>query len=134
MLADFLVFTLLARRRGVVPSQGWDWSEYLDVASGLLPYAFEKSDAREKYGRENVFSGFIVGGRSLRATGIVVYGFGSDPCSSDEGHDELVEQVDALPFPRLLAGSPALFGEVGGAAAWRTLRAALVRFLPPLIS
>lgn len=39
----------------------------------MVIYAFEKSDAQEKYGRENVFAA-MMGGRSLRFTGEVVYG------------------------------------------------------------
>ena len=42
------------------------------AAKGLLPYAFEKSDAKEKWGGENVFAA-AMGGRSLRATGEIVY-------------------------------------------------------------
>ena len=40
-------------------------SKFLATAVDLLPYAFEKSDAQEKYGRENVFN-VALGGRSLR--------------------------------------------------------------------
>lgn len=43
-------------RHGVVPSAGWDWAAFLKVAVGLLPYAFEKSDAKKKWGGENVFA------------------------------------------------------------------------------
>ena len=38
-----------------------------------MGYAFEKQDAREKYGNENVFSP-MMGGRSLRFTGEMTYG------------------------------------------------------------
>ena len=50
--------------QGVIP-EGWTWSKFLATAVDLLPYAFEKSDAQEKYGRENVFN-VALGGRSLR--------------------------------------------------------------------
>lgn len=44
--ADFLVFCKLARLNDVVPRHGWDWGAFLASASSLLPYAFEKSDAK----------------------------------------------------------------------------------------
>ena len=40
----------------------------MDKAATLLPYAFEKDDAKEKYGGENFFAGAMVG-KSLRHTG-----------------------------------------------------------------
>lgn len=70
--ADFLLFCKLAVQARVLP-RGWDWAACLDQASGLLGFAFEKSDAQEKYGGENVFSA-VMGGRSLRATAELVYG------------------------------------------------------------
>lgn len=30
----------------VIPAAGWDWARFLDIAAGLLPYAFEKEDAQ----------------------------------------------------------------------------------------
>ena len=60
----FLVFCRLVEHQGAVPSP-WDWAGFLATAAILLPYAFEKSDAQEKYGGENVFSA-AMGGRSLR--------------------------------------------------------------------
>lgn len=74
IMADFLVFCKLAVLNKVIP-RGWNWSQFLSTAAKLNPYAFEKSDAQEKYGEENVFSGMF-GGRSLRTTGIDVYGSG----------------------------------------------------------
>jgi hypothetical protein len=53
--------------------QRWDWTRFLQAASGLLPYAFEKSDAKEKYGSENKFAG-LLGRRSLHSTAELVYG------------------------------------------------------------
>ena len=64
IVQDFLVFCRLAKEHGVLP-EGWIWSKFLDTAAELLPYAFEKSDAKEKYGGENVFA-LVTGGRSLR--------------------------------------------------------------------
>ena len=64
IVQDFLVFCRLAKEQGALP-EGWIWSKFLDTAAELLPYAFEKSDAKEKYGGENVFA-LVTGGRSLR--------------------------------------------------------------------
>ena len=64
IVQDFLVFCRLALEQGVIP-EGWNWSKFLATAVDLLPYAFEKSDAKEKYGGENVFN-VALGGRSLR--------------------------------------------------------------------
>jgi hypothetical protein len=58
---DFLQFCKLAVKAGVLP-RPWDWALFLNKARGLLPYAFEKSDAKEKWGRENVFAAGEVGG------------------------------------------------------------------------
>eukprot|EP00976_Prorocentrum_cordatum_P106765 1194518-Prorocentrum_minimum.AAC.3 len=76
---ELLVFCKLAVKKAVVPP-GWDWKAFLDKALGLVGYAFEKSDAKKKYGGENVFSA-AMGGRSLRFTGEVIYG------SSVTGYD-----------------------------------------------
>ena len=64
IVQDFLLFCRLAKEQGALP-EGWSWSKFLDTAAELLPYAFEKSDAKEKYGGENVFA-LVTGGRSLR--------------------------------------------------------------------
>ena len=43
------VFCKLAVEQGVVPRGGvWSWPQCLQTAAGLLPYAFEKEDAKEK--------------------------------------------------------------------------------------
>ena len=47
------MFCRLAVRRGAVPSV-WSWPDLLRTAATLLPYAFEKSDAQEKYGAHPV--------------------------------------------------------------------------------
>jgi hypothetical protein len=52
---DFLIFCKLAVKSKVLPSS-WDWHAFLSKAQ-LLPYAFEKSDAKEKWGGENIFAG-----------------------------------------------------------------------------
>lgn len=68
---DFLSFCLLAVRSGAVPKR-WDWAAFLKVAATYAGFAFEKSDAQERWGSENVFEG-AMGGRSLRYTGTQIY-------------------------------------------------------------
>ena len=65
IVQDFLLFCRLAKDRSAIPAN-WSWSQCLQVASEHLVYAFDKSCAREKYGRENIFSPMIGSGRSLR--------------------------------------------------------------------
>lgn len=33
----------------------WDWSAFLDKAFELVPFTLTKSEAKQKYGGENVF-------------------------------------------------------------------------------
>eukprot|EP00983_Pelagomonas_calceolata_P083660 1156206-Pelagomonas_calceolata.AAC.6 len=68
VIEHFLVFCKLAKLMGVLPPEGWDWKAFLMHRADNLPYAFEKDDAKQKWGGENYFSAFT-GGRSLRATG-----------------------------------------------------------------
>lgn len=67
VILDFFTFCKLAAWRQVVP-HGWDWEKFLVTAAGMLLYAFEKSDAKDEYGSENVFSAMSGTGRSLRFT------------------------------------------------------------------
>ena len=68
---DFLVFCTLAKRANTVP-QDWDWKAYLKSAPNYIVFAFEKSDAINRWGSENYFNGEM-GGRSLRFTGEKIY-------------------------------------------------------------
>lgn len=138
------VFCKLAVAHGVVPQGGqgqgssWDWAAFLRTAAGLLPYAFEKSDAQEKWGGENVFAA-AMGGRSLRLTAETVMGsscmgyggFGGGEDEDEEG-EEAEELYDVVRYRlgELLAAAghgsegseaAALFADVGGAAPWRQL-------------
>jgi hypothetical protein len=129
---DFLAFCKLAAARRAVPA-GWDWAGVCAQAASLLPYAFEKSDAQEKWGGENVFAA-AMGGRSLRATAEAV--LGSSCTSQDDPSDEefeLMEQLQEAGWERLVrdgrgAGAGGgVFGAVGGVAAWRELMAGLAK-------
>eukprot|EP00899_Mesostigma_viride_P003385 jgi/Mesvir1/13047/Mv06035-RA.1 len=121
---DFLVFCKLALRQGVVPLRGWDWVAFLSTAAPLLRYAFEKSDAKEKYGSENVFSGAL-GGRSLRFTAMSVYGSGVDACGERSEEECEVEKLVYGLTRKQLWGRSKHLREVGGKKAWQDLVAAL---------
>lgn len=120
---------------------GWDWPAFLSTATGLLPYAFEKSDAKEKWGGENVFAAMLGGGRSLRATAEVVLGSSAvgglgptdEECCLAEQLCDRMHQLLAVADGgggEGAAEARALFGDVGGAAAWRTL----VQALEPVVA
>eukprot|EP00971_Amphidinium_carterae_P155761 3088601-Amphidinium_carterae.1 len=108
---DFLLFCKLAAKQGVVPS-GWDWPAFLAVATRLLPYAFEKSDAQEKYGRENVFAA-AMGGRSLRYTAEIVYGASIMSMEVSDVEAEMEEEIRTRRF------QDHFYADVGGAQVWR---------------
>ena len=131
---DFVIFCKLAIRNRAVPDP-FDWVEALAVAADLIPYAFEKSDAQEKYGSENFFAPQM-GGRSLRYTGATIYGYGPDGAYHGEELDDIIRNetrlaCKAAPIPDRpdavdLAFDAAYFADVGGVEPWRRLYAALV--------
>ena len=69
---DHLIFCILAHQVSALP-KNWDWEAYLKVASQYIVFAFEKSDAKERWGSENYFQGEL-GGRSLRYTATKICG------------------------------------------------------------
>jgi hypothetical protein len=130
LIKDFLVFCKLGTRHAVMP-HGFRWAACLQQAAQLLPYAFEKDDAKSKWGRENFFSAML-GGRSLRYTAQVVYGYSFEPgnAGSEElaAHKEVQQQVEPFSWQQLVeAGGSSLFADVGGVGAWVQLRNALER-------
>jgi splicing suppressor protein 51 len=122
VVGDFIIFALLSVKNNVLPSD-WHWSKFLKEALHLIPYAFEKSDAQKKYGRENVF----MGGRSLRLTAEIVYGNsagGNDCTQFNEMFDMVFKTNDYL-------ANAAIFENIGGVEIWRRfkkLRCLLKRF------
>lgn len=88
---DFLTFCLLAVRTGVIPKR-WDWAAFLQVAKRFVVCAFEKSDAQERWGSENVFAA-AMGGRSLRWTATKVYG--SEITEEEESEEHRRAQRDS---------------------------------------
>jgi len=96
--------------KGVVPD-GWDWKAFLQTAKGLLRFAFEKSDAQEKYGSENVFA-VATGGRSLRYTAEAIYGSSIMSMEASKEAIEMEETVQQQP------GREEVFLDVGGVDVW----------------
>jgi hypothetical protein len=109
---DFYTFCMLAKRRKVVPAD-WNWPAFLLKAAEHVGYAFEKSDAQERWGSENVFAAFT-GGRSLRHMGEIVYG----ASAHDNEADLLAANVSAATADHFLPRRRALRDEVGGRDAW----------------
>ena len=107
---DFAIFCVLAKRRKVLPKD-WDWKAFLDVASYFTQCAFEKSDAQERWGGENIFMGQMEGQRSLRATGVDIIGTGIEygsPVHPDftKAERDVKGDIDKV------------FEEIGGKEVW----------------
>ena len=111
---DFLVFCLLAARREVLPA-GWDWTAFFKVAAKFAGFAFEKSDAQTRWGSENVFSE-MMGGRSLRATAVSVYG--SNAQDQKRSTQEKAAKKHADLWLDAGDGNNKYLEEVGGLKVW----------------
>ena len=127
IMHDFLVFCKLAVSFSAVPSS-WDWSEFLHAACDLLPFVFEKADAQKKYGTENVFQA-MMGGRSLRFTGELIYSTSVQDPNLIPKHKEMLKLVKES-VPRRANESSfkkaaEIFKEVGGFESWLKLLEAL---------
>jgi hypothetical protein len=127
---DFMQFCLLAQRRLVltkrIMADEQRWAALLDKAVQLVPFAFEKSDAQDKWGGENVFA-VATGGRSLRYTAERVYGSGIMGGEYDMLRVTVREEInrkldEARDSPGAFfnpARSDALLAPVGGAKLWK---------------
>lgn len=124
VVLDFFKFCKLAVRRKAIPS-GWNWSEFLNIAKKLIPYAFEKSDAKEKYGGENYFS-VIMGGRSLRATGEIICAStvtnldNNSNLEESQALDEVVSIMISGSGKNLFFDYEEEFKDVGGGKEWHS--------------
>jgi hypothetical protein len=122
--SDFLVYCHMALFVGAVPlDNGWDWVGCLDKFGHLLNFAFEKSDAGDKYGRENIFSA-MMGGRSLRFTAELIYGSGiggynDSPMNDTEAELERLQSLVARKIK--WKSNNILFKNVGGFDVWKRL-------------
>lgn len=105
---DFIAFCLLAKRRGVVPA-GWDWSAFLKAAANHVVFAFEKSDAKERWGGENVFSA-MMGGRSLRYTAEIVYGSNIQAGETSPEAEQALDDAETE--------NESVLNEIGGSVVW----------------
>ena len=116
IVGDFWVFCKQAKEVGAIPSS-WNWGKFLDTAAKHLRYAFEKSDAQEKWGGENVFQA-MMGGRSLRFTGEQIYGSGiqsmEDSARTEELNDHFFSSEDFFADAENFEG-------LGGVESWSRL-------------
>jgi len=107
---DFLVYCTLALRAKAIPAT-WNWETYLKAAPKYIVFAFEKSDARERWGSENYFEGEM-GGRSLRYTGTKIYKSAVDNMGDSREHEQAEDEVDTNPVK--------LQKQLVGKEAWKT--------------
>ena len=108
---DFLVYCILAQRAKAVPA-GWDWKGFLKAAAQHIPFAFEKSDAKERWGSENYFEASM-GGRSLRFTGNMIYK--SDVNKPGDSVEQQRALVDADTQPAVMKEM------LGGEGTWNVI-------------
>ena len=126
VVGDLIIFALLSVKQNVLPPC-WDWSKFLQAALPLIPYAFEKNDAKEKYGEENVFS-VAHGGRSLRFTAEIVYA--SSIMSPDWSLQNKMHKLVFKCGNYLANKNSGTFKDIGEIKIWRHFKSQLklVRF------
>ncbi|KAJ4462727.1 hypothetical protein PAPYR_742 [Paratrimastix pyriformis] len=122
IVLDFLIYCKMAVRNGIIPP-GWNWERFLGRAASLIAYAFEKSDAHDKW------AGFAA--RELRCIAERVYGTVAIPF--EESPEALIAVTKAVgelkvtPLDALLEserrtpGAASLFQDVGGLQLWAIL-------------
>jgi hypothetical protein len=113
---DFLLFNVLSEKRFAFPDE-FDFQSYFSFAKKNLFFAFEKSDAQEKYGGENVFS-VISGGRSLRFTAELIYGRSVQDGVASHDENKFTEKLENL---KDLFSDVLLFEKIGGVEAWKDI-------------
>ncbi|KAL3944915.1 MAG: hypothetical protein SGBAC_001006 [Bacillariaceae sp.] len=133
VVKDFLKFLKLGIRNEVIPPSNFNFALCIGYfAPNLLVHAFEKQDAKMKWGGENVFST----GPSLRRTAETIYALSAmSPYDDAEAQEkgkriqrevsELLElQLDASNFD---ASEDLIFEDVGGKQLWTGLFHSLFR-------
>jgi hypothetical protein len=117
---DFLAFCLLAARHQVVPA-GWDWAACLRVSARFVRFAFEKSEAKARWG-----GGASMRYMGLRDTGVQVYGRSCD-AHAEQTDDETAAREDAAGMwdDDGMCSAMLFVSEVGGVTVWEELLAAL---------
>ena len=125
ILKCFILFCKLAKVKKIIPIF-WVWKDFINFAQETIKYVFKKSDAKEKYGGENVFSAKMLGGRSLRYTAEMIYGNGIS--GNLENHDEneilltdkIEKEIDKMKINsfRDFKNYENFFTEIGGTEIW----------------
>jgi len=125
VLKSFILFCKLAKAKKIIPVN-WDWKDFIKIAQKSIKYAFEKSDAQEKYGSENVFAALMKGGRSLRHTAEMIYDVRI--CGDSENHDKkeillgdkIEKELDLMKIRSLrdFKNYEKYFNDIGGVEIW----------------
>lgn len=131
LVTDFLLFMKLAEKNQVLPKEGFAFQLCLGYfAPSLLLKAFDKEDAKDKWGGENVFSARP----SLRRSAETVYGLSAMTHYSDQEAQAKGERTQAEIKNLIqrdlnkddIGSSPAsLFSGIGGKELWVSLFASL---------
>ena len=116
LFKDFLKFNLLLAKRDCLPDS-FDYPKFLTLAKDLLQYHFEKADAKQKYGDENVFSK----DPSLRRQGEHIYGFSTmaREQEAESYHKDLDEMIEkAINEKNFIGSDMSIFEKIGGNMIW----------------
>lgn len=124
ILKDFLIFMKLAVKNGVIPrnSSFFSFDKCLQQAAENLQFSFEKSDAAERWGGENVFATI-----SLRRSAEDVYGmscqYGAPPHTPELGalFKQVTQEVESNVKEPFGQSNRETFTEVGGYRCWERL-------------
>lgn len=123
VVKDFYGFVRMAKKNEVLPEE-FDFSLLLEKAKDMLGYAFEKSDAKEKYGGENVFSVLVSGRPSLRYTAERICGtsgresYNTDHNDESEAMEKFCEEFERAFYKKKLNK---ICVDLGGAEIWKEL-------------
>jgi hypothetical protein len=113
---DFLLFNVLSEKRLAFPDE-FDFKSYFSFAKKGLFFTFEKSDAQDKYGSENVFD-VISGGRSLRFTAELIYGRSVQDNEVSYDENKFANKLENL---KDLFSDVLLYENIGGVDKWKDI-------------
>mmetsp|Transcript_1102 Transcript_1102/g.1948 ORF Transcript_1102/g.1948 Transcript_1102/m.1948 type:complete len:246 (+) Transcript_1102:108-845(+) len=99
---DFLIYCVLAHRAKTLPA-GWDWRAFLKLASEFVTFAFEKSDAQERWGSKS---------HGLRSMGAMIYKSDVTNNGKSREHKQAIRDVQSNKME--------IQQQLGGVEAWRT--------------
>ena len=103
-MKDFMVFCYLAVQANAI-SQPWNWGDFLKTAAENVVFAFEKSDATERWGSP--------GGRNLRFVGEQIYRSSIQSQETSNAHNDALELIEECREP-----SNDVYNAMGGRAVW----------------